>query len=303
MSDAGRDGLDGDAPALPSTAYSLLAGARSAPPREGFVESAEVRLHYLEWPGDGAPVLLVHATGFHAWLWAPYAERLTASGHRVVALDQRGHGDSSVPTDGMAWTLAAEDVHRVIEELDLAGCAAAGHSSGGTAVGVCASRHPGSISRLVLIDPVAPGAERAGGPNPMAEGARRRRAVWESPEEFAATMATRRTFAAWMPPFMELYAHHGLRRRPDGRYELKCPPELEAAVYEGASTQHPWPDLERIAVPTLLLRAVAPNANSPTPPDTASRIPGTREVTIHSSHFIPMEAPDAVQSALDELEQ
>jgi lipase len=280
-------------------------------PVDGFVDAGDVRLHYVDWGGEGVPLVLVHATGFHARLWDPYAERLHER-FRVIALDQRGHGDSGLPPggtagDALAWTHLPDDAHALIRALGIAGCSAAGHSSGGTAVAVCAARYPGSIGRLLLIDPVLSGgtgagtAERRAG-NPMAERTRRRRAVWESPAQFAAAMRGRDIFARWRPEFLRLYAEHGLRRREDGAYELKCLPEVEAAMYDAAPRFNPWPELGRLAVPALLLRAtLARDGGSPTPPDAASRIPGCREVPVAATHFIPMEAPEAVLEALEAL--
>lgn len=274
-------------------------------PVSGFVETPDVRLHYLDWGGDGPPLLLMHATGFHARLWDPYAIRLR-SRFRVIAPDQRGHGDSGLPANGFAWGHTAEDVVQIVSALGIAGCAAAGHSSGGTAIAVCAGRHPGSIGRLMLIDPVLMGERPQGfppdGPNPMADRTRRRRAVWESPHQFEQAMRTRPAFARWRPEFLALYAHHGLRRRRDGHYELKCSPDVEAQVYEGVLQLDPWPALGRLTAPVLLLRATeSESGRVPMPADVAGRIPGCRDLPVAATHFIPMEEPAIVVDALEQF--
>ena len=274
-------------------------------PADGFFDTADVRLHYVDWGGDGPPLLLVHATGFHTRLWDPYAERLRGR-FRVLALDQRGHGDSGQPRTGMAWPSFAEDVAAVIAALGIEGCYAAGHSSGGTAVGMCAGDHPGSIRRLMLIDAVLRDERRAGfppaGPSVMAERTRRRRMVWDSPHQFEQAMQGRPAFARWRPEFLSSYAHHGLRRRPDGHYELKCPPAVEAAVYEGAMQNDPWPALGRVRVPVMLLRATrTEDGRTPLPPDTAARIPNCTDVPVAATHFIPMEEPEAVLAAIQDF--
>ena len=56
--------------------------------REGTVDSGGVKLHYLDWGGDGPPLIVLRATGFLAKLWQPMAEQL-ASRYRVAAYDQR----------------------------------------------------------------------------------------------------------------------------------------------------------------------------------------------------------------------
>jgi lipase len=247
--------------------------------------------------------VLVHATGFHARLWDPYAERLR-NRYRVIAYDQRGHGDSSRPADGMDWSRLSEDLAVLIEALNIEGCYAAGHSSGGTAVAVCAALHPGSIRRAVLIDPVLREGRPSQGdpvtPNPMADRTRRRRAVWESPHQFEEAMRRRDAFIRWRPEFVTLYAHHGLRRRADRHYELKCSPDIEAEVYERAPLFDPWPALTRITIPTLLIRAAGIQPGRGTSPsDAAARIPFCHEQSMEATHFIPMEQPDQVLAAVE----
>lgn len=273
-------------------------------PRSGYVETPDVRLHYVDWGGDGPPLLLIHATGFHARLWDFYAERLRDR-FRVIAMDKRGHGDSGLPRNGFAWDHFAEDTAALIDALGIEGCAAGGHSAGGTAAAVCAGRVPDSISRLVLIDPVLMDERRQGfppgGPNPMAERTRRRRAVWDSPHQFEEAMRSRSAFSRWHPDFISAYTHHGLRRRPDGHYELKCAPDVEAQVYEGSLHHNPWPAIEHLTIPSLLLRAtLSESGRIGLPADTATRIPNCRDVPVAATHFVPMEEPEMV---LREMEQ
>ena len=105
--------------------------------RDGTVNASGVGLHYIEWPGDpegnGPPVILIHATGFLAAMWRPIAEELAEEGHRVIAIDQRGHGDSDTAGPYRFETFA-EDLQRVIESLEVERPVAVGHSSGGTTI-------------------------------------------------------------------------------------------------------------------------------------------------------------------------
>ena len=142
----------------------------------------------------------------------------------------------------------------------------------------------------------------ADGPHPMAARTRRRRHVWDSPHQFEEAMRGRGAFARWRPEFLRLYTHHGLRRRPDGHYQLKCSPETEAAVYEGVVELDPWPALERLTAPVLLLRATETESGRvPMPPDVATRIPGCHDLPVAATHFIPMEEPELVLAALEDF--
>ena len=74
--------------------------SREAVPRDRSVSANGMRLHYLDWgPPDGPPVLLLHgfAQTCHTW---DFSALWLSEQHRVIALDQRGHGDSEWAPDG-----------------------------------------------------------------------------------------------------------------------------------------------------------------------------------------------------------
>ena len=83
-------------------------------PESKFIETPEIRLHYLEWPGSGPPAVLLHGRGLCAQVWRPTAESL-ASRFRVVAMDLRGHGDSDKP-GSYNWEDVAPDLKGFVEE-------------------------------------------------------------------------------------------------------------------------------------------------------------------------------------------
>ena len=86
--------------------------------KRGKYQSEDASIHYLDWGGEGPPLILIHATGFLAALWQPIAEHLSST-FRVIAMDQRGHGDSDKPASGYTFELFADDLQRLIEELEL----------------------------------------------------------------------------------------------------------------------------------------------------------------------------------------
>src|SRR5258705_5709186 len=112
----------------------VVAASETAPdPSSRRVRVGDVELHYLDFGGDGPPLVFCHATGFHAWLWLPYA-RLFAATHHVIALDQRGHGESSKPEAGYRWENFGRDLAGFLDVLGLGGVSAVGHSKGGTTI-------------------------------------------------------------------------------------------------------------------------------------------------------------------------
>ena len=268
--------------------------------REGNFESNGVALHYLDWGGGGPPLILIHATGFLAALWRPTAE-LLARQFRVVAIDQRGHGDSDPSPDGYRFELFASDLQRLIETLELEAPIAAGHSSGGTTIVVHAAQHPGVIRRAVLIEPILPRPDwytnppGDRNPNSLAEGARRRRAVWPSQDELLESYRSRPTFQTWREDVLRLYVEEGTNARDDGQIELKCAPETEAQFFEAVSALDLWPLLPKMECPALLLWGEESHLRSRTERDAEEAIPSARTVVVpETTHFLPQERPDEV---------
>jgi pimeloyl-ACP methyl ester carboxylesterase len=90
---------------------------------------------YYDDQGDGRPVVLLH--GFAAdtnvnYVRSGILDALLDEGYRTIALDARGHGLSSKPTDPAAYADDAmrRDVEALLDHLDLAGCAVVGYSMG-----------------------------------------------------------------------------------------------------------------------------------------------------------------------------
>lgn len=109
--------------------------------------------------GEGPTVLLVHGWTERLEFWAPVARRLVASGFRVIAVDQRGHGGSDRGTAGYRPEMLADDVRAWMETLDLRDVVLAGHSMGGLAAMAFATEHPEvankRVKSLVLVATLA----------------------------------------------------------------------------------------------------------------------------------------------------
>ena len=278
--------------------------------REGAFDSHGVSIHYLDWgpPADAGapPLILIHATGFLAALWRPIAEQLS-NGFRVVAMDQRGHGDSDKPADGYTFELLADDTQRLIEELSLEQPLAAGHSSGGTTIVMHADKYPGVIQRSVLIEPILPRPEWYDvpnmNPNFLAEGARKRRSVRPSRDEMFEAYRARPMFERWQEDIMHTYVDEGATDRDDGQVELKCPPDVEAQFFEAVTEIDAWSNLAAFTMPTLVLwgaeshlitRGLADQVDEALPNAETVLVDGT-------THFLPQERPDEVARLIEQF--
>jgi pimeloyl-ACP methyl ester carboxylesterase len=198
------------------------------------VEHDGLRIAALDWGGRGRPLLLVHANGFCAGVWDPLARAL-AGDYRCIAVDVRGHGGSDTPPDRRAITFeaAASDLAPVLDALGVDEVVALGHSSGGACVILLDGVRPGLVTGALLCEAIAfPPAFRPDGPSPLAEGARRRRAVWPDRATAEASYASRLPLAVMEPAVLAAYVRWGFRDRRDGQVELACAPETEAAFFE-----------------------------------------------------------------------
>lgn len=261
------------------------------------------------WSGDGPPVLLAHATGFHARTWDAVARRLP--GRRLHALDLRGHGRSVPSGEPYTWDRFGADVAAVVDALDLRDVVAVGHSMGGHSVAWAAAAAPHRFAALLLVDPTIsrprPGGHQPGG---MASAVARRRNTWGSPGEMVERFRDRFPYSVWQPEVLDDYARWGLVPDPAGEgLVLACPPAVEAAIYQVGPTDL-YPVLPTIEVPVRVLRARQPEpgvetppfATSPTDPDLAAVFPRGDDVLLGDrSHFIPMEAPDVVAAHVEDL--
>ena len=274
-------------------------------PREFRRDVNGVTIAGVEWAGDGDPIFLAHATGFHARVWDEVVRRLP--GRRVVAVDLRGHGRSSKPKPPYDWHEFAVDVAAVIDDLDLRRIIGVGHSMGGHTIVDAALQRSERFAALVLVDPTIFSPDRPGPPVGTFDFVLRRRNEWGLPEEMVERFAGRRPFDVWAPRALRDYARYGLLPAPSGDgYVLACPPEVESAVYEGRDASPEHDVLSRVKQLTLPVRVLrvrhaapdekpAPFTTSPTMPALASLFPNGTDVALpHLSHFIPMQAPDLV---------
>lgn len=112
------------------------------------------RLRLLEW-GRGRPIVLIHGITANSADWLPVLPPLLAAGHRVIALDQRGHGGSTLGTDTCDTERLAADLVQVLDELDVHEVVVAGHSLGGYVALAAAALHPETVrdrvQALVLL--------------------------------------------------------------------------------------------------------------------------------------------------------
>jgi len=98
--------------------------------------------------GEGPTVLLAHGYGVSLKEWNVVMARLVEEGHRVVAFDWRGHGQTTIGTDGMSPEAIAGDYVAVMEHFDVHDAVLVGHSTGGYLAIATLLEHPEVAERL-----------------------------------------------------------------------------------------------------------------------------------------------------------
>lgn len=114
----------------------------------------DIQLAYVDSGGPGTPVLLVHAAYLSKQAWEAQWTALSAH-HRVIAVDLRGHGESSAGIWPFSISLVAEDLAGLLDALGIRRAHVCGHSLGGMAALHLALQHPDRVRSLVLVDTTA----------------------------------------------------------------------------------------------------------------------------------------------------
>lgn len=257
--------------------------------------------------GSGPPLLLAHATGFHGMVWAPVAARL-AEHFRCISFDERGHGDSDpAPGGDYDWNGFATDALAVVDALGLGPeLVAAGHSCGGALLLLAEERRPGTFTRMWTFEPVMIPAEGlptlpVQGENPLAAGARRRRAGFDSKQAAFDNYAGKPPFDILDPDALCAYVDHGFVEEPDGTVRLKCEPEHEARTYEMGMRHDAYDGLPKVACPVTVVCGADTDAfPEPIIRMVAERLPsGRADVLPGLGHFGPLQDPAAVAASIE----
>src|SRR5437763_3982373 len=120
----------------------------------------------LDHGGSGPPVVLLYGLAGHAREWDRTAGWLSAA-HRVVVLEQRGHGRSTRRPADVSRAAFVDDAAAWVERLELGPVTVVGQSLGGHTAFLLAARRPGLVRALVVAeaapepDPEAPASVRA----------------------------------------------------------------------------------------------------------------------------------------------
>jgi pimeloyl-ACP methyl ester carboxylesterase len=262
----------------------------------------------LDFGPEDRPIDVVfsHANGFNARTYrtvlAPLAGEL-----RILAMDLRGHGESTLPAviegrDG--WAEFRDDLLAFVEKMTDRPVVLAGHSMGGTASLLVAAKAAERVKALALFDPVIMPTELVGHPerqqdSPLVQGALRRRAIFPSKAAALEAYIGRGAFKSWSAAQIADYVEGGFRATDNGEVALACTPEWEASNFR-THNYDPWTAFAESRCPIDILRAEI--ASTCRIDGREGELAATGRIRIRTvpgtSHFLPMERPEAVAEAL-----
>jgi pimeloyl-ACP methyl ester carboxylesterase len=277
-------------------------------PRMAALPSRGGDMAYLDFGPANRPVDVVfsHANGFNGRTYRSILAPL-AGEMRILAVDLRGHGATTLPTviEGRAgWSEMQADLLAFLDALPDRPVVLAGHSMGGTTSLLAAAAGPERVKRLALFDPVIMPPEALAAPQalaeaPMVQGALRRRATFPSRQAAVEAYTGRGAFRSWTPEMIADYVAAGFRETADGEVTLTCAPEWEASNFR-SHNYDPWRAFEETRCPIDILRAET-NSTCRTEAREAELTASGRiaiQTVPGTSHFLPMERPDVVADAL-----
>ncbi len=271
-------------------------GGASSAPNASRTESATLnglRFSYVEWGERGKPaMLLLHGLTGHAHTWDTFAAALEGE-WRIIALDQRGHGDTQATSPPQYDTADfVEDCRALLAHLALPSAVVVGLSMGAHNALALAAEHPELVDALVAVD-IGPRVPRLSEPQ-IAAGLQRLQREFDSVGDAIAAALEDNVRAA--PEMIERRVLYNLKPAADGRWAHKHSADVAL---------HWKPDdlagsLGGIRCPTLIVRGgesdilpaeVAESMTAAIPNATLAVIDG-------AGHSVPQDAPTEFEEAV-----
>ena len=262
-------------------------------PQDKSVTVNGLKLHYLDWGTTGkTPMLLLHGLRGHAHSWDDFSLAMCQTYH-VLAIDQRGRGDSDWAPNGDYSTAAyVSDLAAFSDALGLTSFVLAGHSMGGRNSMAFTATYPHQVQKLIIVD-VGPTIDPRG-------AARIKQEIKHVPEAFdsfeavMAYMSKQNTYASDMVLRRRLQS--ATKALTDGSvgwcYDVAIRDQSRQGT--GAPPVDLWSEIPKITCPTLIVRGQETDLLSP---DVAQKMVdamphATRVDIARAGHMVFEDNPD-----------
>ena len=268
-----------------------------------FVQIGKLRIHYIERPGRGTPVVLIHGLPGTAEDWEEVTPLL--AGHRTIAIDRPGFGYS---TGGyVPFAKQLETIDALLHKLHVVLPILVGHSYGGTIALGFAERYPSEVRGLVLVDAAAAGQHL----DAFASAQAHLIQVMQLPVirqvanatfgQLLITASVNRTESEAFHPLPVVAAHHKrvlAINMTQGNLEAYAGEELAA---NGVIAQIDR-GLGEIEVPAVVIQGNGDEFVAPIHGRRlAAELPDARLVMVHGGHMQPYDHPATIAGAVQNL--
>lgn len=225
-------------------------------PQDKTVNANGINIHYLDWGNPGKPsLLMVHGLRGHAHSWDDVSSAVCQDYH-VLALDQRGRGETDWAKDGDYSTDAyVADLDGFCRVLGMDRFILMGHSMGGRNSMTFAGEYPNRLEKLIIVD-MGPETDPRGGRRITQE-------IVDVPEEFdnfeavVAYMLKQNRFAS--ETVIRRRLQYATKETPNGKVGWRYDLAIREARRNPAPSAPPadlWPVLGQIPCPTLVVRGM-----------------------------------------------
>jgi len=221
-------------------------------PQDRYMQINGLRLHYLDWGNNGCQtMLLLHGFMADAHVWDDFALNFRSHYH-LIALDQRGHGESQWSTD-MAYTMDDHfsDIAHFIETLDLNDLILIGHSMGGRNALFYTAYSTRKVKRLILVD-------SRPDDNPQASKALRHLLVnfpLQADSLKEVVQAIQSLYPYLSKEICYHIVNHGYKNVHEGNYTPKYDIRMsQHSEHTGYATEELWPFMSNVTCPVLIIR-------------------------------------------------
>jgi len=202
--------------------------------------------------GAKQSINFLHGNGFCSKAYWPLLKAFLPK-YNLLLQDAVGHGDSDAGDGFVSWQQSADDAIKVLQKecADTADLVGMGHSFGGILTLLMEAKNPGLFSKIVLLDPILIPQQimemSASMPNPMAAKTRTRLNGWESRMQALEYFRSKTAYKNWTDESLEGFVDHALKKADCGQLSLKCPPGIEAEIYE-SGPDGLWSAIEKVDV-------------------------------------------------------
>ena len=234
--------------------FSLGGKVDTSPHKSDFVDVNGIRLHYLDWGGNGPALLFLPGMGCNAHIFDHFALRFTDHFH-VLALTRRGHGESDHPNTGYDIDTLTEDIRLFLDTLKIDQLILVGHSMAGMELSHFAATHPRRILSLIYLDAAfyrnSPEFKSMQEKNPLREiqipGLNDD--YYSAQDYFASLKRAYPSLAEIWGSVIEEQGFHEITIQPDGKVVDRMTETIESALNVTVSSYDP--EDAKIQAPTL----------------------------------------------------